>query len=325
MTLAELAGHLRCRLDGATDAQAAQVITRVNGLDDAGPGDLSFLTNAKFAARVAHTRASAILADDSLAGAPCPILRTATPAVACATAIDLLSPPAVPLAAGIHPLASIDPTAVIGAGVAIGPFVAVGPEATIGARTILHSHVAIGPRARVGEDCVFHTHASVRDHVVIGDRVTLQHGAVVGSEGFGFATRPDGTHQKIPQVGTVVIGDDVEIGANSTVDRPALGDTRIGSGTKIDNLVHVGHGVKIGKNVRLAALVGIAGSSVLEDDVVLAGQVGVINHVRIGRGAQVASKSAVMFDLAGGRTYAGIPAIPIAQWRRWAVRYRKGG
>jgi len=323
VTLAELAVHLGARLDGATDAQAAQIITRVIGLDDAGPGDLTFLTNPKFAARVARTRASAVLADDSLAAAPCPILRTSTPAVACASAIGLLSPPVAAVAPGVHPLASVDPAAVIGAGAAIGPFVVVGAGATIGEHTVLHSHVAIGPQARVGAHCILHAHASVRDRVTIGDRVTLQDGAVVGSEGFGFATRPDGTHQKIPQVGTVIIEDDVEIGANSTVDRPAFGETRIGAGTKIDNLVHVGHGVKIGRNVRLAALVGIAGSSVLEDDVVLAGQVGVINHVRVGRGAQVASKSAVMFDLEGGQTYAGIPAIPIAKWRRWAVRYRK--
>ena len=325
MTLAELAAKLGCRLEGATAAAAAQTVTRVNTLDDAGPGDLTFLTNPKFASKVAATKASAILADDSLTSAPCPILRTPEPSVACASAIALLTPVAIPVTRGIHPLASIDPTAVLGADVSVGPFVVVGPGAVVGARTVLHPHAAIGPQAQVGDDCVLHSHVSVRDRVVIGHRVTLQNGAVVGSEGFGFATRADGTHQKIPQVGIVVIGDDVEIGANSTVDRPAIGETRIGSGTKIDNLVHIAHGVKIGRNVRLAALVGIAGSSILEDDVVLAGQVGVINHVRVGRGAQVASKSAVMSDLEGGQTYAGIPAIPIGQWRRWAVQYRKGG
>jgi UDP-3-O-[3-hydroxymyristoyl] glucosamine N-acyltransferase len=229
------------------------------------------------------------------------------------------------MAAGVHALAAVDPSATIGAGVSIAAFAVVGPGAVIGARTVLHSHVSIGPQAQVGEDCVLHSHVSVRDRVLIGRRVTLQNGAVIGGEGFGFATKADGTHQKIPQVGIVVIGDDVEIGSNSTVDRPAIGETRIGSGTKIDNLVHIAHGVKIGRNVRLAALVGIAGSSILEDDVVLAGQVGVINHVRVGRGAQVASKSAVMSDLEGGQTYAGIPAVPIGQWRRWAVGFRKGG
>jgi len=325
VTLAELAERLACRLEGATTSAAAQTITRVNTLDDAGPGDLTFLTNPKFASKVAATKASGIVADDSLASAPCPILRTAEPSVACASAIALLTPAAVPVTPGVHALAAIDPSASLGAAVSIAPFVCVGAGAVIGARTVLHPHVVIGPQAHVGDDCVLHAHASVRDRVTLGHRVTLQNGAVIGSEGFGFATRADGTHQKIPQVGIVVIGDDVEIGANSTVDRPAIGETRIGSGTKIDNLVHIAHGVKIGRNVRLAALVGIAGSSILEDDVVLAGQVGVINHVRVGRGAQVASKSAVMSDLEGGQTYAGIPAVPIGQWRRWAVSFRKGG
>jgi UDP-3-O-[3-hydroxymyristoyl] glucosamine N-acyltransferase len=325
VTLAELARRLGCQIEGATDEVAAREINRVNTLDDAGPGDLTFLTNPKFASKVPSTRASAILADATLAVAPCPILRTPQPSVACASAIGLLTPVAVPVEPGVHPLASVDPTATVAADASIGPFVAIGPGASIGARTVIHSHVSIAARAQIGSDCVLHSQVSVRDRVIIGDRVTLQNGAVIGSEGFGFATRPDGTHQKIPQVGIVVIGDDVEIGSNSTVDRPAIGETRIGSGTKIDNLVHIAHGVKIGRNVRLAALVGIAGSSVIEDDVVLAGQVGVINHVHVGRGAQVASKSAVMSDLEGGRTYAGIPAVPINHWRRWAVQFRKGG
>ncbi|HUR19641.1 MAG TPA: UDP-3-O-(3-hydroxymyristoyl)glucosamine N-acyltransferase [Vicinamibacterales bacterium] len=325
MTLAELAAKLRCRLEDATPSEAAQTIIRVNTLDDAGLGDVTFLTNPKFASKVAATKASAIVADESLTSAPCPILRTAEPSVACAAAIALLTPAALPVIPGVHALAFVDPSATLGADVSIGPFAYVGAGAAIGARTVLHSHVGVGPQAQVGEDCVLHAHASVRDRVLLGHRVTLQNGAVIGSEGFGFATKADGTHQKIPQVGIVVIGDDVEIGANSTVDRPAIGETRIGSGTKIDNLVHIAHGVKIGTNVRLAALVGIAGSSVIEDDVVLAGQVGVINHVRVGRGAQVASKSAVMSDLEGGKTYAGIPAVPIGQWRRWAVQFRKGG
>ena len=325
MTLGELAAALGCRLDGATSETAVQPITRVNTLDDAGPGEITFLTNAKFAARVAATRASAIIADDALTDAPCPILRAPKPSVVLANAIGLLTPVLVPVMAGVHPLASVDASATVGADVSVGPFAVIGAGAVIGARTVLHPHAVVGPRSQVGEDCVFHSQSSVRDRIIIGHRVTLQNGAVIGSEGFGFATLADGTHQKIPQVGIVVIGDDVEIGANSTVDRPAIGETRIGSGTKIDNLVHIAHGVKIGKNVRLAALVGIAGSSVIEDDVVLAGQVGVINHVRVGAGAQVASKSAVMFDLEGGHTYAGIPAVPIGQWRRWAVQFRKGG
>lgn len=322
MKLRTLAAQLGCRLDGAAEDVDPE-IRRVNGLDDAGPGEVTFLANPKFASRVAGTRASAIIADDHLTSAPCPILRTPTPYVACASAVALLTP-SVPALTGVHPSAAVDPGAVIGPDVAIGAFVSIAAGARIGARTVLHPHVVIGPGAVVGEDCVVHAHVSVRDRVVVGDRVVLQDGAVVGSEGFGFATRPDGTHQKIPQVGIVVIGSDVEIGANTTVDRPAIGETRIGDGTKIDNVCHIAHGVKIGKHVRIAACAGIAGSSVIEDDVVLAGQVGVINHVRIGRGATVASKSAVMSDLEGGQVYGGIPAIPIGRWRRWAVKYRRG-
>lgn len=298
-------------------------IRRVNTLDDAGPGDVTFLSNAKYAPRVAQTRASAILADDTLTSAPCPILRTANPYLACASAVTLLTPP-VPRLTGIHPSAAIDPSAILGADVAVGPFVAIGAGARIGPRTVLHAHVSIGPGASIGEDGLVHARVSIRDGIQIGHRVVIHDGAVIGSDGFGFATRPDGTHQKIPQVGLVVIGDDVEIGANTTIDRPAIGETSIGSGTKIDNLVQIAHGVKIGRNVRIAGSSGVAGSSVIEDDVVLAGQVGVINHVRVGRGAQVAAKSAVMSDLEGGQVYAGIPAIPIRQWRRWAAKYRRG-
>ena len=323
MKLLALAQHLDCGFSG-TAAEAELDIVRVNSLEAAGPGDLTFLTNPKFASQVAATRASAILADDTLRDAPCPILRTPTPYVACASAIALLTPAVAAVAEGVHPLASVHPTAALGPGVSIGPFAVVGAEARIGARTVLYPHAVVGPRACVGDDCALHAHVSVRDRAVVGHRVTLQDGAVIGSDGFGFATRADGTHQHIPQVGIVVIEDDVEVGANSTVDRPAIGETRIGAGTKMDNQVHIAHGVTIGKNVLLAGMVGIAGSSVLEDDVVLGGQVGVINHVRVGRGAKVAGKSVVMNDLEGGQTYAGVPAIPIAQWRRWAVRFRRG-
>lgn len=322
MKLGTLAERLGCRLDGAGINPDLE-IRRVNSLDDAGPGDVTFLANPKYAASVAGTRATAIIADDRLLSAPCPILRTANPYVACASAVALLSPP-VAAPRGIHPQAFVDPTALLGDGVSVGAFVSIGAGARVGARTVLHPHVVVGPEAIVGEDCVLYAHVSIRERIEIGDRVTLQDGAVIGSDGFGFATREDGTHQKIPQVGIVVIGDDVEIGAQTTVDRPAIGTTRIGDGTKIDNLVQIAHGVRIGRNVRIAACCGIAGSTVIEDDVVLAGQVGVVNHIRLGRGAQVASKSAVMNDLEGGRTYAGIPAIPIGQWRRWAVRFRRG-
>ena len=318
MTLAELAHRLGCRLEG----DGAVEVTRVAGLEEAGPGDLTFLSNPKYASKLPATRASAVIAPDGVANAPCPVLRTDQPYVAFAEAVGILTPPARP-APGLSPLAAIDPTAELGAGVSIGPFAVVGRGVRIGARTAIHPHAVIAAGTRIGADGTVHAHVSVREDVVIGDRVVIQDGAVIGADGFGFARRRDGTHQKIPQVGGVVIGDDVEIGAGTTIDRPAVGETRIGSGTKIDNLVQVAHGVKIGRNALLAAQSGVAGSSVLEDDVVLAGQSGVTGHVTLGRGVRVGAKSAVTKDIGEGQHVAGVPAGPVADWRESAVLLRR--
>ncbi len=318
MTLSELAERLHCRLEGDGSVN----VYRVAGIEDAGPGDLTFLANPKYAAKLPATSASAVIVDDSVGTAPCPMLRTARPYLALADAVALLTPPAR-LVTGISPLAAIDSTAELGPDVAVGPFVSVGARARIGARTVVASHVAIGEGVLIGCDCVIHAHVSIREAVVIGDRVVLQDGAVIGSDGFGFARRPDGSHQKIPQVGGVVIEDDVEIGAHSAIDRPAVGETRIGAGTKIDNLVQVAHGVKIGRNALLASQSGVAGSTVLEDNVVLAGQVGVTGHVRLGRGAVVGAKSAVTRDLEASRHVTGIPAVDVDQWRESTVLLRR--
>ena len=318
MTLAELATRLGCRLEGDGTIE----VSRVARIDDAGLGDVTFLTNSKYASKLAGTRASAIIADDSVTGAPCAVLRTRQAYLAFADAVALLMPgdPAVP---GISPLAAIDATVVLGPEVTIGPFVAIGANARIGARTRILSHAAIGAGASIGDDCVIHAHVSIREGVVIGHRVVLQDGAVIGSDGFGFAKRADGTHRKIPQVGAVVIEDDVEIGAHSAVDRPAVGETRIASGTKIDNLVQVAHGVKIGRNALLAAQSGVAGSSELEDAVILAGQAGVTGHVRIGRGAIVGAKSVVTKDVESAQHVTGFPAVDVEQWRESVVVLRR--
>ena len=167
----------------------------------------------------------------------------------------------------------------------VGAFVVVGARASVGARTVIYPNTVIGADARIGDDCVIHAGVSIHDRVTIGHRVTILDGAVIGSDGFGFVRQPDGTHFKIPQLADVVIEDDVEIGANTTIDRPAVGETRIQAGTKIDNLVQIAHGVRIGRRGLVASQVGIAGSTVIEDDVTLAGQVGVNGHIRIGQGA----------------------------------------
>jgi UDP-3-O-[3-hydroxymyristoyl] glucosamine N-acyltransferase len=242
--------------------------------------------------------------------------------LAFARAVAILMPASRP-APGISGLAVIDATAQIGPDVSIAPFVVIGAGARVGARTILESHVVVGTGVAIGADCHIHALAAIREGTELGQRVVIQSGAVIGSDGFGFARRPDGGHEKIPQVARVVIEDDVEIGANSTVDRPAIGETRIGAGTKIDNLVQVAHGVRIGREVLLAAQVGIAGSTVLEDRVVMAGQSGATGHVTLGKGAVVGAKSAVTKDIGAGEHVAGVPAGDVAAWRESAVLVRR--
>jgi UDP-3-O-[3-hydroxymyristoyl] glucosamine N-acyltransferase len=249
-------------------------------------------------------------------------VRSKTPYVDFARAVALFMPSSAP-AKGVDTLSAIAPDATIGADVSIGPFVTIGPGAAIGARTILYPHVAIGAGASVGEDCRLYSHCSIRERAVVGNRVILHDGVVVGSEGFGYAKQADGTHLKIPQVAGVVIEDDVEIGANSTIDRPAVGETRIQAGTKIDNLVHVAHGVSVGRRVLLMAQVGISGSAVLEDDVILAGQVGVAGHLRIGKGAMATAQSGIPNSVDAGEYVSGSPAIPHRDWMKSAAAYRQ--
>jgi UDP-3-O-[3-hydroxymyristoyl] glucosamine N-acyltransferase len=223
----------------------------------------------------------------------------------------------------VHSLASVaadarvDPTATISA------FAVVGSGASIGARTVVHPHVVIGDGTTIGPDCIVHAHVSIRERCTIGARVILQNGAVIGSDGYGFAPRADGTHEKIPQTAPVVIEDDVEIGANTTIDRPAVGETRIKAGTKIDNLVQIAHGVVLGKNVLLAAQVGIAGSTVIGDGVQFGGQVGVGGHLTIGSGAIVVGQSGVTNSLEPGDVVAGYPAIDSREWRKASVIFRR--
>jgi UDP-3-O-[3-hydroxymyristoyl] glucosamine N-acyltransferase len=321
MTLRELADALQCRLEG----DAAIEIVRVAGIEQAQQGDVTFVDNPRYVPRLSTTNASAVIVGDDLAipeGVGFAVLRSKKPYVDFARAVTLFLPSSTP-AKGIDALSAIAADARIGTDVSIGPFVAVGAGASIGARTVLYPHVAVGPGAVVGDDCVIHSQCSIRERAVVGNRVILHDGVVVGSEGFGFAKQADGTHLKIPQGAGVVIEDDVEIGANSTIDRPAVGETRIQAGTKIDNLVHIAHGVSVGRRVLLAAQVGISGSAVVEDDVILAGQVGVAGHLRIGKGAMATAQSGIPNAVEPGAYVSGSPAIPHQDWLKASAVYRQ--
>lgn len=318
MKLRELAARLDCRLDGDGDID----IVRVAGIQHAEPGDVTFLANPKYERLLPDTRASAVILREEGPAAPCAVLRARDPYLAFARAVGLFAPDWRP-APGIHALAAIAADATLGADVSIGAFVAVGEGAVIGERTVVFPNVTIGPGARIGRDCVVHSNVSIRERVVLGDRVVLQNGVVIGGDGYGFVRRGDGTHEKIPQAATVVIEDDVELGANTTVDRPAVGETRIRAGSKIDNLVQIGHGVSVGRNVLMAAQVGIAGSTEVADDVMFGGQVGVGGHLSIGRGAIAVGQSGVTNSLDPGVMVAGYPAIDSREWRKASVLFRR--
>ncbi len=324
LKLRDLAGQLQCRLegDGSLDIQ------RVAGIEHAQPGDITFVDNPLYAPFLATTRASAVIltTDQRLPttrdGAALAVLRSDHPYVTFAHAVALFAPATVPKK-GIDPLSAVAADATLGADVSIGPFVTIGAGASIGARTTIHPQVAVGAGARIGDDCILYPQVSIRDRVAIGHRVIIHDGVVIGSDGFGFAKQPDGTHLKIPQTADVVIEDDVEIGANTTIDRPAVGETRIRAGTKIDNLVHIAHGVSVGRRVLFAAQVGVSGSTVVEDDVILAGQVGVAGHLRLGRGVVATAQSGIPSSIDAGQYVSGSPAIPHRDWLKSAAAYRQ--
>jgi len=319
VTLQELADRLGCRLEGGN---GSATVTGLAGLDDAGPSHVTFLANPAYASRVAGTRAAAIIASDALPSAPCAILRSSNPYLAFARAAAIFAP-ADPEPSGIHPTAIVAADAQIGDGVSVGAFSIIEAGASIGPRTRIGSHVTIGRGATIGEDCRLSSHVAIRARVSLGHRVVMQDFSIAGSEGFGYARREDGTHEHIPQAGAVVIEDDVEIGALTAIDRPAVGETRIERGTKIDNLVQIAHGVRVGRNVLMAAQVGIAGSTRIEEGVALGGQVGVTGHVTVGKGVQAAAKTGVTGDIKPGAIIAGYPSDEIQSWRKSHAALRR--
>ncbi len=319
MKLEELAERLGGRLHGDGDLE----ISRVNGIEQAGPGELSFIANPKYHAFLSTTRASAVLVAPGTASAAtgAALIECEHPYLAFAQALGLLLEATLPQP-GIDPTSVVAVDAVVGEQVSIGALVVVGARARLGARTVVFPGSVIGPGAVMGDDCVIHARVSIRERVRLGNRVVVQDGAVIGSDGFGFVKRADGTHLKIPQHADVVIEDDVEIGANTAIDRPAVGETRIRAGTKIDNLVQVAHGVRVGERVLFASQVGIAGSTVVEDDVVLAGQVGVAGHLTIGKGVIATAQTGIPNSVDAGTMVSGYPAIPNRDWLKSSAIFR---
>ena len=318
MKLTELAARLGCRLEGDGDIE----VTGVAGIETAGPSDVTFFANNKYAAELRATRAGAVILGDNAEAAPCAMLRTKNPYLAFAKAMEVFAPAWTP-APGIHRLAFVADTAQVAADASIGPFAVIHERARIGARTIVQPHAVIARDAQIGDDCLIHAGVSIRERVVLGNRVVVQDGAVIGSDGYGFARDVDGSHYKIPQVGGVVLEDDVEIGANTTIDRPAVGQTRICRGAKIDNLVQIAHGVTVGPRSLLAAQVGIAGSTTLEESVTLAGQVGVAGHLTVGKGVIATAQTGIPNSVEAGALVSGYPAIDNRDWLKASAIFRK--
>ncbi len=318
MKLSEIARRIGCRLHSDADVE----IERVAGIVEAGPGDLTFVSNRKYISHIKTTRASAIILGKDLPEVPIPSLRTDNPYLAFAHALELFyQPPAVE--AGVHATACIDDSSHIGPGASIGPHVVIAPGCRLGARAILHPHVVLYPEVILGDDVVLHSHVTVRERCRIGNRVILQNGVVVGSDGFGFAPMEDGTYYKICQTGRVIIEDDVEVGANTTIDRAAVGDTIVRRGAKLDNLVQIGHGAEVGEHSVLAAQVGLAGSTRLGRNVKAGGQAGFAGHLEVGDGAVITAQSGTSHDVPPGAVISGSPAFDNFRWLRSVAAFPK--
>jgi len=324
MNLAAIARHLDATLIGDPAAE----ITGIRGIEEAGPGHLTFVANPKYAAQARTTKATAILVDPAFPEIETATLRLANPYLGFARAIELFyTPPAY--APGIHPTAVIAPSARIGPDAHIGPYAVISEDVEIGPQAIILAHAVIYPGVRAGSHLFLHAHVIIREHCQLGDNVIIQNGAIVGADGFGFARQegleqlPGGPWYKIVQSGPAILEDNVEIQANACIDRASIGETRIQSGAKIDNLVQVGHGSNVGPATLLCAQVGLAGSTTIGKNVILAGQVGVAGHLTVGDGVIATAQSGIPNDVPAGKTVSGYPAIDNRQWLRSVALFNK--
>ena len=304
-TLAELAQIL----DGEVLGDDSVIIKGVSGIKEAQEGEIAFLANPKYFSLINQTQASAAITSRQVNESPKPLIRTENPSLAFAQTVNIFAPFNTECPKGIHPTAVIGKDVRIAQDVAIQAYCVIEDGAEIGEGTILYSGVYIGQHSKIGAKCIIYPHVSIRERVKIGNRVIIHNGSVLGSDGFGFA-KVQGMHQKIPQIGTVVIEDDVEIGANVTIDRARFDKTVIGRGSKIDNLVQIAHNVAIGENSIIVAQAGISGSTVIGKNVTLAGQAGLVGHITVGDNAIVAAQAGVTKSVPSDTCVSGYPAKP---------------
>ena len=319
MKLSQIASALNARLEnGSPDTE----ITGVAGIDEAVAGQITFVANRKYAATARTTQASAVIVADDFPAVSTAMLRSNNPYLSFARAIELFyQPPRY--APGVHSTAIIHSSAKIGALAHIGPYVVIDENVEIGKNAVLLAHVVIYRDAKIGDNFFAHAHAMVREYCRLGNGVTLQNGVVIGADGFGFAKDDSGKWHKIVQSGPAILEDEVEVQANACVDRASIGQTRIGRGTKVDNLVQVGHGSEVGENTLLCAQVGLAGSTEVGNNVILAGQVGVAGHCKIGDGVIATAQSGIPSDVAAGAVVSGYPAIDNKLWLRCSAVFNK--
>jgi UDP-3-O-[3-hydroxymyristoyl] glucosamine N-acyltransferase len=318
MRLGDIAEKLGCKLEGPEDVE----ITGVAGLEEAGPLELTFLSNPRYRRKLQTTNAAAIILspDEPYPGRPA--LRSANPYLDFARALEFFYT-SVQHEPGIHPTAVIAPDAKIGGNPSIGPYVVIESRVEIGDDCVIKGHVIIYQGARIGHRFLAHSHVVVRENVQIGNNVVLQNGAIIGSDGFGFARQADGSYYKIVQAGSVVIEDRVEVQANACIDRATVGFTRLRHGVKVDNLVQVGHACDIGQNTLLCGQSGLAGSCKIGKNVVLAGQVGVAGHLTIGDNVIATAQTGIPSDVEPNKIISGYPAMDNSRWLKCSAAYAR--
>ena len=316
LSTAEIAARLQGRIEGNPKA----IITGLAGIREADKGDLSFIATSRYVATAAVTKATAVIVTEDW-NRPCSatLIRVNNPDKAFAEAAQWFAPPPVTFPPGIHPTAVVADSAKIGSNVFIGPYCVIEPDVVIGNKCVIYAHCYIGHGSRVGDDCKFYPHVTIREYTQIGKRAIIHNGTVIGSDGFGYV-QAGAVRKKIPQIGIVVIGNDVEIGANVTIDRARFGQTRIGNGVKMDNLIQIAHNVIIGDNCVVVSQVGISGSTSIGERTILAGQAGIVGHLEIGSDVIIGAQSGVSKDIPAGSYFTGSPAIPHDRYLKTQAR-----